>query len=399
MRSALYWIYEFLITGEVTPGLIFALYIWAVFFIRMHFSMKHRDAGKVRSFNVSVILPVYNETSQIFRRCLSSLRNEFHGEIIVVGNGEWHEKDEVREICRQFRARWISLDQADKRVSIAAGVSFSSAEVVILADSDTIAAPNFVRNILLPFADAAVGGVTSRQRIFEPELSVLRRIADWLENLRYLVNQRAQSHFGSVGCLPGRMIAIRREIIVSNVDAFVRQEILGVRCISGDDRFLTSCCLRSGFKTQIRSNSLVFTEAPSTWTSFIRQQLRWARSSQRETLFSLHWLYRYPFTLFCFIVDIVTPIFFLAVVVLYVAKWRDFTGDLGLFLFMMLLFATLSLGARQVPHLWRNPRDLTLLPLFVVVAAFLVLVRVFGLLSCLDSNWLTRNRATADVTS
>lgn len=395
----MYWIYESILTGKMTPGLFFGVYIWIVFFIRIHFSIKHRDSGNVGSFNVSIILPVYNETSQVFRRCLTSLRSEFRGEIIVVGNGEWSEKDKVREVTLQTGARWISLEQADKRTSIAVGCGVSCADIVILADSDTVAAPNSVSNILQPFADAAVGGVTSRQRIFDPGRSALRRIADWLENLRYLINQRAQSHFGSVGCLPGRMIAIRREIILRNEAAFLRQEILGVRCISGDDRFLTSCCLRSGFKTHVRSDSLVYTDAPSTWSAFIRQQLRWARSSQRETLFSLHWLYRYPFTLFCFLVDIITPIFFLAVVGLYAVELHKLAVEWGILLLMMLLFATLSLGARQVPHLWQNPRDSVLLPLFVVVAAFLVLVRVYGLLSCLDSNWLTRNVGTKSVAS
>ena len=65
--------------------------------------------------------------------------------------------------------------------------------------------------MLRPFADPRVGGVTPRQAIFDVGDDPVRRLADWIEDLRYLLTVPAQSVFGQVGCLAGRTIAYRRD--------------------------------------------------------------------------------------------------------------------------------------------------------------------------------------------
>ena len=57
----------------------------------------------------------------------------------------------------------------------------------------------------------------------------------------------------------------------------------------------------------------IFTNCPDTFWGFLKQQLRWARSSQRETLKSIKWLPKYWFTFFSSFTDILTPFFLLAV--------------------------------------------------------------------------------------
>ena len=72
-----------------------------------------------------------------------------------------------------------------------------------------------------------VGGVTTRQRILDPERSWITRWADWLENTRALYSMPAQSALGQVGCLPGRTIAFRRHILVQVMDDFMHAEVPG----------------------------------------------------------------------------------------------------------------------------------------------------------------------------
>ena len=84
----------------------------------------------------------------------------------------------------------------------------------MLVDSDTIWTTDTLRELVKPFADATIGGVTTNQRIIDPDRNVLTRWADWLENIRVEYSMPAMSVLGQVGCLPGRTIAFRRQVLV-----------------------------------------------------------------------------------------------------------------------------------------------------------------------------------------
>ena len=113
-----------------------------------------------------------------------------------------------------------------------------------MLDSDTVWAPDALREMLRPFADPRVGGVTPRQAIFDVGDNPVRRLADWIEDIRYHLTVPAQSVFGQVGCLAGRTIAYRRTAFEPAVERLVRQTVLGVPQHVGDDRVLTNELLR-----------------------------------------------------------------------------------------------------------------------------------------------------------
>ena len=100
-------------------------------------------------------------------------------------------------------------------------------------------------------ATPRVGGVTTRQRILEPERSWITRWADWLENTRALYSMPAQSALGQVGCLPGRTIAFRRRILMQVMDKFMTEKFLGVFLEVSDDRTLTNLTLKAGLPDRL----------------------------------------------------------------------------------------------------------------------------------------------------
>src|SRR5208282_1848804 len=130
-----------------------------------------------------------------------------------------------------------------------------------------------------PFADPEVGGVTPRQRITDPTTSLLTRFCDWLEDVRSFGTLQAMSVKGQVGCLPGRTIAFRREILNKVLPEFMNETFLGFHKEVSDDRSLTNHTLKAGYKTVLQSTAIVYTLAPPTWKKFIRQQLRWSEGS------------------------------------------------------------------------------------------------------------------------
>jgi hyaluronan synthase len=159
---------------------------------------------------------------------------------------------------------------------------------------------------------------------------------------------------------------------------------------------LTSELLRAGWRTVYQSTALVETDAPPDWRTFWRQQLRWGRSSQRETVLSLRWLWRRPVAFATFAADIVTPFALYAIVALGVAHALgpgSGRPELPVVSELALGYAGMlaSIGVRQIPHLRRRPRDVWHLPLFVLQLTFVMVpIRILAFATMLHQSWSSR---------
>lgn len=381
----------------------FFIYVWLVWTVKLLGSRRYLPAESDFTATTSVIVPVYQEKPDVLRAALGSIvANEPDELLVIVDGGDPH----MAEIAREFTDRVWQIPKAGKRAALQTAIPETRGEIVIIVDSDTLFSEGVVRNIVKPFADPTIGGATTNQRIFDPDRTFCRHCADWMEYLRFTISTPAQSSFGTVGCLPGRAIAIRRDILLDSVDDLINDDFLGIRCEIGDDRTLTNAILKRGYRTVFQSTALVYTDAPDEWGKFVRQQLRWARSSQRETLKSLRWLIRKPFLAFCFLSDILTPFLMVALVLMLVYHWA--TGQVetailaGTALEVPIVLAAaayigaiLSLGLRQIPRFRRYPGDILLLPVFVLALTFLLIpVRILGFMTMGEQNWITRRGAS-----
>ena len=378
-----------------TVFMIFFTYVWALWSAKALAARRYRPSiRRVRDLGTSVIVPVYNESEAVFRRCLASVVASRPTELIAVVDGG---DPEIAAIAAEYCDRVLRLPKVGKRAAVAAGLRESdpTTDVVVVLDSDTVWRPDALAEMLRPFADPRVGGVTPRQAIFDAGANPVRRLADWMEDVRYHLTVPAQSVFGQVGCLAGRTIAYRRTAFEPAIERAVRQTVLGIPQHVGDDRVLTNELLRNGWRTVYQSTALVETDAPSDWWTFWRQQLRWGRSSQRETLLSLRWLWRKPVAFACFATDIVTPFALYAVVALAVAHGIRGQGAAGMPIAFELPLAYLgmlaSIGVRQAAHVRRAPRDLARLPLFVLQITFvLVPIRIAAFATMFHQSWTSR---------
>jgi len=379
----------------LTPFMAFFAYVWVLWAAKALAARRYAPfTGPAAARSASVIVPTFREPEALLRRVLASLCAEQPAELIVVVDGG--DPDQAA-VAGEYADHVIRIPKQGKRAAIAAGYRAADADsdVVVVVDSDTIWTPGTLRELLRPFADPRVGGVTPRQAIFDARANPVRRLADWLEDLRYHTTAPAQSVFGQVGCLAGRTIAYRREAFRPAVEQLVAQTVLGVPQHIGDDRVLTNELLRRGWRTVYQSTALVLTDAPDGWPKFWRQQLRWGRSSQRETLLSLGWLWRRPVAFACFATDIVTPFALYAVLAYAVAHGLagggaerfSTTAEVGLGYLGMLT----SIGLRQIPHFRRVPRDVLRLPLFAIqLTFFMVPIRILAFASMLNQDWTTR---------
>jgi hyaluronan synthase len=380
----------------VTVFMVFFVYVWILWIAKAAAASRYRPwRGPSQRLTTTVIVPVFNEPEAVFRRALASVvANDPHEIIVVVDGGD----PDVALVACDYADRVLRIPKEGKRAAIAAGLQASdpTTDVVVVLDSDTVWEAGALEEMLKPFADPRVGGVTPRQAIFDVGSNPVRRFADWLEDVRYHLTVPAQSVFGQVGCLAGRTIAYRREAFEPAVEQLVRQSVFGVPLHVGDDRVLTNELLRAGWRTVYQSTALVVTDAPSNWRTFWKQQLRWGRSSQRETFLSLRWLWRKPIAFACFATDIATPFALYAVLALAVAHAIGGDGQPTGFSFAVelplgYLGMLTSIGLRQIPHFRRVPQDLYRLPLFVLTLTFVMApIRLVAFATMLHQGWGSR---------
>lgn len=381
----------------ITPLLVFFCFVWILWlckYLLAAWCFPARDPeGATAHLRTTVIAPVFDEPEDVFRTVLRSVRDNQPAELIVVVDGG---DPRLVELSRRFADRVLAIPKSGKREAIARGFAESDprSDVIVVLDSDTVWEPGLLRRLLRPFADPRVGGVTPKQSIFDRHGNSVRRVADWIEDLRYSLTVPAQSALGQIGCLAGRTIAYRRAAFAQAVEELVNQRVLGVEMSVGDDRVLTNVLLRNGWRTVYQPNARVVTDAPNRWRAFLRQQLRWGRSSQRETLLSLPWLWRRPFTLLCFVSDIAIPLALYGLICLAIANVLHGTGraaPLLLALVTAYVGMLVSLGIRQIPHFRRYPSDIVLFPIFVLALTFVMApVRIAALATMFHNGWGTR---------
>ena len=392
---------------------VYSALIWVLWLVKVILSSRYKPYTGECDATTSVVVPVVDEPLELFRDVLGRMVEQRPGEIIVVINGA--PNPGLVTVCEEFAplVRWVHTPIPGKRNAVMIGTRLSNGDITVLVDSDTVWTDNTLSELVKPFADERVGGVTTRQRILEPERSWITRWADWLENSRALYSMPAQSVVGQIGCLPGRTIAFRRSILMRVMDKFMTEKFMGVFLEVSDDRTLTNLTLKEGYRTVYQHTSLVYTDAPLEVKKLFKQQLRWARGSQYNTLRMLPWMLGHaPLLAFFFVMDILLP--FLLAGVIGGWAYRALTGqgynfyqgfldtygiNTGIFAVVSLMVASsvISMAIRQIRHLAEKPTDFFRLPLFILVSTFFLMpIRLIGFFRMGHaSGWGTRAGAYA----
>jgi len=144
--------------------------------------------------------------------------------------------------------------------------------------------------------------------------------------------------------------------------------------------------------------ALVLTEAPDTLRQFIQQRLRWSRTSFRETVRSLGWIFHYPFTALTTLSNVVLRWVFFIVLLTAILSWmgvieRTHAADLPWFVIVIgtVLGFLVSAWLRQLRHILKNPVDVRYFLHFVFVTTFILTpLEWFGNISVRESHWMTR---------
>lgn len=389
---------------------VFCSLVWGLWVLKVALSRRYRPFEEPYQCLTTVIVPVVDEPVDLFRQVLGRVVAQRPDQVVVVINGPRNRAlEEVAAEFSSIECAWTPV--AGKRNAVRIGVERAVGDIVVLLDSDTVWTAGTLSELVKPFVDSRIGGVTTAQRILDHRRSVITRWADWLENSRAKYSMPAQSVLGSVGCLPGRTIAFRRDVLERAMPAFLTERFLGIFLEVSDDRTLTNLALKQGYRTVFQSTSLVYTDAPLSWHKLSKQQLRWARGSQYNTLRMLPWMLRHtPLLAVFFLADIVLPFLLLGAAIgaafriatgqgtnYYTGFLTSYGWSHGLLLVVVLTVtaSALSMSIRQFRHLRERPFDLLWMPVFILISSlFLMPIRLLGFFRMAHAgSWGTRNDA------
>jgi len=381
MRNTTDWLYYL-------PIGVLGLVRWTTWLVRRVPAALYRPARNDFWLPVSVVVPVYQEDPEILGKAIESwLANDVAEIILVI--------DASDTICRGIAARYpvtvIVTDVPGKRPALKLGWEAASTPLVALVDSDTIWAYDVARLVAMPFADPRVGGVATRQNVYNPH-GFLQRAGDMYLDYRYFDENAAQTAIGrAISCVSGRTAVYRRHLLLRVGDDFMAETFLGRPCMSGDDKRLTSLLLAAGYDCVLQRTARVWSTFPGSYRQFLKQRLRWARNTWRSDIRALaleRWAWRRPFLAFTMVDKAVSSFTLLAaptfmVVGLVRQDW--------LFVALLAGWWWLSRSIKLLPHLRRRPSSLVLVPPFVLLSFVMALVKLYALATVRTQRWLTRD--------
>jgi hyaluronan synthase len=399
--------------GRLTLFVLIFLLVTFIWLIRLKISGGYKPSSLDCKEAVAVVIPVVDEDPEVFTQVLASIKSQNPDELLVVINGPRNLP--LEHICKVSQVEFRWLTEPSKRRSVIDGVQNTKSPIVVLVDSDTVWTQNTLSELVRPFGDPRVGGVTTRQSILNPERNLLTKWANWLEEIRVQYSLPTVSSLGTVGCLPGRTIAFRRQVIEDRTWDFLNDEFLGVHLEISDDRALTNYALMDGWETVYQSTSLVYTDCPTDFRTLLKQQLRWARGSQYNSLKMMFWMLKNsPMLAFFYICDILIPFMTVSIVLAWCIRWVfqlaagnpfalafEAVGQFWLALAILLAFGVLLswiwVIIRFKRALDQHRSYVWLIPVFVLLNTFVLIpVRVYGFFVCAKrDSWGTRSGAYA----
>lgn len=256
---------------------------------------------------VSIIIPCFNEEEWIERTIINCLNQDYPVnslEVIIVDDcsndrsvekieetlEKLYAQDSYYDIANRVRLIKQNKNQG-KRVVLARGVLEAKHDFVVFVDSDSFLDPYAILNLVQPFKDPKVGGVTGRTDIANTYTNTLTKMQSVRYYVAFRILKAAESYFDAVTCLSGPLACYRKHIVLENMDKWLKQRFFGRKATFGDDRAMTNFVLDK-YRTCYQDTAICSTIAPHTHKVFLKQQMRWKRSWLRESSIAATFMWR-----------------------------------------------------------------------------------------------------------
>jgi cellulose synthase/poly-beta-1,6-N-acetylglucosamine synthase-like glycosyltransferase len=301
---------------------------------------------------VSILIAGHNEADAIERGVKSLKLQSFNDfEIVCVSDGS---TDETYEIMKRLQREGLVHKVAGcqirggKASAINLAARLSSGDIMIVIDCDCTFEPNAIAEILQPFSDPLVAGVSASVLVKNGEDSFIASMQA-IEYLSGMTLGKAQlDMLGQLTMISGAFGAFRRQ-------AWLR--VNGMDPGPGEDLDISLRLRNAGYKLAFAHRAVAYTDVPVALFNLLRQRNRWERDSV--------WLRfrKYPWVLNPFRADF---------------RWRETIHNMDFLVFTViasaifpfyLVYLFLSFGMTGFTILLASTMGLLVLDVFVFICA------------------------------
>lgn len=226
------------------------------------------------NWKVTVVIAGHNEAASI-PRCVASLNEQSRlpDEIIVFSDGSVDGTEKVVKgllTAGQIdQAFWTEL-RGGKSAGFNTCCVMASGDIIVNIDCDCSLDRDAIANIIRPFSDRRVGGVSGN-------IQVRNRFAGFvatMQAIEYLISislgKQAAQMIDQVTCASGGYSAFRK----SAYDGVGGSDAGG-----GEDLDLTLRLRAAGWKIKFQADSICYTDVPDRLQALINQRFRWERDA------------------------------------------------------------------------------------------------------------------------
>ncbi|MEO8413067.1 MAG: glycosyltransferase [Ginsengibacter sp.] len=235
---------------------------------------------------VSIIIPAYNEEVNAIRTVTSLLAQDYPQlEFIFVDDGS---KDAtyskvVAHFITNPKVQVYTKPNGGKASALNFGIQKSSADIVVCIDADTQLKPDAVTELMKKFDNENVAAVAGNVKVGNQ----INMITRW-QSIEYVTSQnfdrRAFDLLNCITVIPGAIGAFRKDAILI-AGGFTTDTL-------AEDCDLTMRLHRQGYTIRNCTTAISYTEAPETFSQFLKQRFRWSFGvmqcfwKHRDTIFN-----------------------------------------------------------------------------------------------------------------
>ncbi|MDO8575708.1 MAG: glycosyltransferase [bacterium] len=236
-----------------------------------------RGPGKATP-SIAVIVPCWNEETTLAGTCESLLALNYPGdklEIILVDDGSTDgTAAAIARFAEHPQVRIISKENGGKHTAMNAGIAATQAEFIGCLDADSFVEPDALREIIPCFDDPKVAAVTGAMSVHKPE-----NFLQHMQNAEYIFGITFRHAIASINGLyvtPGPFSFYRRSTI---------NELGGFRYgHQTEDMEMALRIQRAGYSIENAPHARVYTKAPGTLVTLVKQRTRWTSGFLRNVL-------------------------------------------------------------------------------------------------------------------
>ncbi|MBN1923233.1 MAG: glycosyltransferase family 2 protein [Nanoarchaeota archaeon] len=247
---------------------LFLSCFWVIVFLD-NLDVLWEDPNPKKKYQISVIIPAYNEEKNITKSIESTLSQNYPRElfeVIVVNDGS---NDATRRICESYvkkgLIRLFNKKNGGKASAMNLGIRHAKGELIFILDADSKADKNCFNNLIGYFNNSKVAAVTSSMTVTSKK-TFLQKI-QWVEYLFSILMRKIMSLFNCLHVTPGPG-SIYRKSIIQEIGGFSEKTLT-------EDMEIAFNIQDKGYIIENSLNSVVLTNTPEKIADLIRQRRRW----------------------------------------------------------------------------------------------------------------------------